>query len=84
MQVTEVRHGRNFIRHNDVVRVLPSKPGKHDGFKALFRYADEDKGGQYYCLLRIESVQKKPVACGFRFIPPARVKRKATTRDPRR
>lgn len=30
--VTEWRPGRNFVRLGDVVKVAPSKPGKHDGF----------------------------------------------------
>jgi hypothetical protein len=76
--VTEVRHGRNFIRRDDLVRVRPSRAGKHDGFLARFLYADEDRGGLFYALVELD--HGKPVA--RRFMKPERVQRKATTRDP--
>lgn len=40
--VDEIRQGRNWIRKGDTVRVLPSKPGKRDGFLATFHYAASD------------------------------------------
>lgn len=84
-QTLEIRHGeRNFLRAGDRVRVRPSAPGKHDGFPAVFKYADEDKGGLYYCVMRIEHVSGRDVGAGYRFLKPGRVKRKASTRDPRR
>lgn len=82
---TEVRHGRNYIRAGDRVKVRPSQDGKHDGFPAVFKYADEDAGGAYYCVLRLERIKgAREVGCGFRFLRPERIKRTATTRDPRR
>lgn len=79
-----IQHGRNFIRANDLVRVGPSQPGKRDGFRALFKYAETDKGGLHYCLLAVENVNSRLVGTGFRFMRPERVRRTATTHDPRR
>ena len=36
-QVDAYRVGRNFIRVGDVVKVRPSRPGKHDGFRGKVR-----------------------------------------------
>lgn len=38
--------GRNFVRVGDVVRVLPSKPGKRDGFLATVREIACDEAGE--------------------------------------
>lgn len=78
-----VQHGRNFIRANDLVKVGPSQPGRHDGFPALFKYAETDKGGLHYCLLALESSKGKFVPTGWRFMRPERVRRTASTKDPR-
>ena len=37
--VDEFHLGRNLVRIGDRVRVLPSRPGKHDGFEAVVRRA---------------------------------------------
>jgi hypothetical protein len=66
----EVRHGRNFIRHGDLVRIRPSSPGQRDGFTALFKYADSDKGGLYYAVVQLPDRR-------WRFVRPDRVRRKA-------
>lgn len=78
-----VQHGRNFIRANDLVRVGPSQPGKHDGFRALFKYAETDKGGLHYCLLAVEPKEGRLIGTGYRFMRPGRVRRTASTKDPR-
>lgn len=80
MKLTEVRHNRNFLRTGDILRVKPSRSGKHDGFAARFLYADEDKS-PFYALLQLDD-KGRPVA--HRFVRPERVKRLATTRHPRR
>jgi hypothetical protein len=86
-RVEEYRSGRNFIRKGDLVRITPpegSPPGTH-GYPARFQYAAEDKGGQYACVLQLEKTEKGIlVGCGFRFITPDRMERKATTHDPAR
>ena len=41
----EIRLGRNFIRSGDTVKVRPSKEGKRDGFKAIFKRAKLDDNG---------------------------------------
>ena len=41
----EIRLGRNFIREGDTVKVLPSRPGKRDGFVAKFLYATVNEDG---------------------------------------
>lgn len=83
----EYRAGRNYIRRGDLVRVAPpegSPPGTH-GFTARFQYVAEDKGGLYACVLELEKDEKKRlVPCGFRFVVPARLERKASTSDPRK
>lgn len=72
----EVRHGRNFIRRGDMVRVSPSRPGKHDGFVARFVYADEDRGGTYFMLQEVTTVKGgRVIPCGFRTLKPERVRR---------
>lgn len=76
MPLTEVRHGRNFIRTGDLVRVKPARSGRHDGFVGKFKYADEDKGGLYYALQELSSGGRH---VAFRFIKPERVRRLATT-----
>lgn len=78
-----VQHGRNFIRANDLVKVGPSQPGRHDGFPALFKYAETDNGGLFYCLQALESAKGKLIPTGFRFMRPERVRRTASTKDPR-
>lgn len=78
-----VRHGRNFIRAGDLVRVAPSQPGKHDGFPAILKYAETDNGGLFYCLQALESAKGKLIPTGFRFMRPERVRRTASTKDPR-
>jgi hypothetical protein len=75
-QVTEVRHGRNFIRKGDLVRVKPSRSGKHDGFLARFCYAATDRGGLYYGLHELDSRGRYMAQ---RSIKPERVNRLATT-----
>lgn len=79
MRLSEVRHGRNFIRSGDLVRVRPSRAEKHDGFLAKFLYADTDKGGMFYALLEYVQIDGRPEPCQYRFVKPDRVKRLATT-----
>lgn len=79
-RLTEVRHGRNFIRKGDLIRVRPSRDGKHDGFVARFLYAAEDRS-PHYALQELDH-GGKPVA--FRFVRPERVKRLAMTKQPHR
>lgn len=43
--MTEIRLGRNFIRPGDTVRVLPSRPGRRDGFLATVREIVVDDSG---------------------------------------
>lgn len=74
--LSEIRHGRNFIRAGDLVRVKPSRQGRHDGFLARFRFAREDRGGLYYELHELDS-RGRYQAC--RSIRPERVRRVATT-----
>jgi hypothetical protein len=72
----EVQHGRNFIRRGDLVRARPSVAGKHDGFMARFCYADEDRGGLFYCVQEVEGARiGKLRSCGYRFLKPERVRR---------
>lgn len=84
-RVEEIRLGRNFVRKGDLVRVAPpagSPAGTH-GYLARFQYADEDKGGLFACVLEQQKDEKGHlVSCGFRFIQPDRMERKATTHDP--
>jgi hypothetical protein len=84
-RVDELRLGRNYVRHNDIVRVTPpegSPAGTH-GFPARFQYAFEDKGGLTACVLELERNEKGVlVPCGYRFVKPERLQRKATTLDP--
>lgn len=80
MKLTQVRHNRNFLRSGDILRVKPSRSGKHDGFAARFLYADEDKS-PYYALLQLDT-DGTPVA--HRFVRPERVKRLAQSRHPKR
>lgn len=86
-RVDELRLGRNYVRHNDMVRVAPpegSAPGTH-GFQARFQYAFEDKGGLVACVIELERNEKGVlVPCGYRHIKPERLERKATTKDPLR
>lgn len=77
----EVRHGRNYVRKGDLVRVGPSRSGKHDGFLAKFLYGGTDREGPFYALQALDS-GGRPVA--FRFIRPERVKRLAMTKQPHR
>lgn len=79
-RLTEIRHGRNFIRAGDLVRARPSRDGKHDGFVARFLYAGHDKS-PYYAVQELDA-GGKPVA--FRFLKPERVKRLAMTKQPHR
>lgn len=79
MRFNEIRHGRNFIRTGDLIRVRPSREGRHDGFVAKFLYAEEDRGGMFYAAQEMDSGGK---ACGFRFLKPDRIKRLATTKQP--
>lgn len=81
MRLTEIRHGRNFIRTGDLIRVKPSRDGKHDGFLAKFLFAEEDGGGTFYALQELDT-GGKPVA--FRFTKPERVRRLAMTKQPHR
>lgn len=74
----EVRHGRNFIRHGDLVRVRPSAPGRHDGYKARFQYAATDRGGLHYVLHELDGGKYRCI----RTVKPEAVVRTATTRDP--
>lgn len=74
-RIHEVRHGRNFIRCGDFVRVLPSESGRRDGFRARFLYADSDKGGLYYALQELATMKGKPEHVAFRFMRPERVVR---------
>lgn len=80
IRLTEVRHNRNWIRSGDLVRVRPSRGGKHDGFAAKFLYFGEDRS-QYYALLQLDE-KGRPVA--HRFVRPERVKRLAQSRHPKR
>lgn len=80
-RLSEVRHGRNFIRSGDLVKVRPSRDGKHDGFVARFLYGFSDKGGETYALQELDS-GGKPVA--FRFKRPEVVRRLAMTNQPHR
>lgn len=79
MKVSEVQHNRNWIRAGDLLRVRPSRSGKHDGFAARFLYADEDRS-PYYALLQLDT-DGTPVA--HRFVRPERVKRLAQSRHPK-
>lgn len=86
-RVDELRLGRNYVRHNDLVRIAPpegSAAGTH-GFQARFQYAFEDRGGLCACVLELERNEKGVLEpCGFRFVKPERLERKATTHDPLR
>lgn len=80
-RLAEVRHGRNFIRSGDLVRVRPSRDGKHDGFVARFLYGYTDRGGEVYALQELDSGGK---AVAFRFKKPEVVRRLAMTKQPHR
>lgn len=72
----EFRLGRNFVRKGDMVRVSPSRAGKHDGFVARFVYADNDRGGTYLMLQEVTTVKGgRVIPCGFRTLKPERVHR---------
>ena len=75
VKVSEVRHGRNFIRSGDLIRVKPSRTGKHDGFVARFLNAEDG----IYALQQLDT-GGRPMA--FRFVRAERVRRLATTRSP--
>ena len=81
----EYRAGRCFIRRGDLVRVAPvdgSAPGTH-GYMARFLYVAEDTGGLFACVVEHEKNEKGLLTpCGFRFIKPERMERKAITGDP--
>ena len=81
LKLTEIRHGRNYVRVGDLVKVRPSRDGKHDGFVARFLYADTDRGGTFYALQELDH-GGRPVV--FRFLKPERVKRLAMTKQPHR
>lgn len=74
MRISEVRHGRNFIRAGDLVRVKPSRSGKHDGFTAKFLYSNET--GNF----ALQELDYSGSHVAFRFIEACRIKRLATTR----
>ncbi len=42
--INEYRVGRNFIRVGDTVRVLPSRPRRHDGFDSKVERIDATDG----------------------------------------
>ena len=83
----ELRLGRNYVRHGDLVRITPppgSPKGAH-GYLARFQYSDVDKGGLFACVLRLEKNEKGILlGAGFAFVVPERIERKATTHDPNR
>src|SRR5579863_8580021 len=73
-RLSEVRHGRNFIRSGDLVRVKPSRSGHHDGFAARFLFSEEGAHGLFYALQELDehgAVQR------FRFVRPEMVRRLA-------
>jgi len=84
-RVTELRLGRNYVRTGDLVRVKPpegSPPGSH-GYPARFLFADQDRGGLYVVVVRLERNAKGVlVGSGFYSVKPERIERKASTSDP--
>jgi hypothetical protein len=50
---------------------------------ARFLYVAEDAGGLFACVVEQQRNEKGVMTpCGFRFIKPERMERKATTHDP--
>lgn len=78
--ITEYRVGRNFIRLGDTVRVLPSKPGRRDGFRAtVTRIEALDDGSPVAVHLGVTLTasggSRHPQAGMSRVVPPARIER---------
>lgn len=79
-RTNEVRHGRNFIREGDPVTFtehFTRSNGDRVWRKGKFLFADEDKGGPFYCIL-------EEGGGGFRCIRPERVKRKSVATERRK
>lgn len=77
----EVRHGRNFIRHGDLVKVR-GLDGKR-GFKARFQHAEmtgKNLDHQVYVVHEVEGRELAYVC--VRTIEPERIVRTASTHDP--
>lgn len=79
--ITEYRVGRNFIRLGDTVRVLPSKPGRRDGFRATITRIealdDEDLPvAVHLCVtLTFKGASHHPQAGMARVVTPDRIER---------
>lgn len=80
--VDELRMGRNFVRVGDTVRVLPSRPGKRDGFLATLRAIVTDDAGAVRHLEVYGAPTGRPVA--FHALRLERVRRVSQTRHPAR
>ncbi len=70
-----VKHGGRWIRHGDPVQ-YQERP-RSQWQRATFRYADEDRGGPYYCVIADETKH-------FRFLRPCKVRRPHKTRVQRK
>lgn len=68
---------RNFIRVGDVVKVLPSSPGKSDGFEARVREIAVDEAGE---VRHLEVIGGSRGKVAVRFIKPERIARVAQLR----
>lgn len=74
-RVTEWRPdgGRNFVRLDDEVKVLPSRPKKRDGFMARVKEIKADDEGT---VIEVTVVG----GCGFKTVRPDRIQRVAQTK----
>jgi hypothetical protein len=79
LYVDEVRHGRNFIRKGDTVKVRPSREGRKDGFTAVFRGAKLDDDGNVRWVDVIGGPRGR--VQHLRSFPLDRIRRLAQTRD---
>lgn len=79
-RVEEVRLGRRIVRRGDFVQVL-SRPGKRDGFEAVFVGADVTENGEPETIHVYGS--KGDRAAQARALPASRVRAKNQTKNGR-
>lgn len=78
--ITEYRTGRNFIRVGDTVKVSPTKPGGHDGFRGkivrIDATADNQPAAIHLCVtLTANGSDRHRQAGKSRVVTPDRVTR---------
>lgn len=75
VELTEWRRGRNFIRLNDLVRVTPSRRGKHDGGEARVLVMLADPGDSKPSIIHVLREGR------HEYYRPERIERRQQTRN---